>query len=460
MRILFAASGAVLVASLFFGGAARRDVMGNLVPVVLSCGLLAVSLYLSAARLKEDRFLRVLVAALVLLLVVQFILMPPSMWGVLPGRRELLQMYADSGVAAPWSALALRPAEAAQSVLALLPGLALCLSVISLTSEERLKLVFIMMAAAVVSVPVGMLQIMGEQSGPLYFFDVTNRGSAVGFFANRNHYAALFYCSLPFVAATFASRKQISGAPLWMLGAFAAFVMILGLSISGSRSALVLGPLALLASALYVAKTEVRELLKGRGGLVVAGVAILLVLPIALGAGLLAIFQRLEMQDLADDDRWTFAQVTLEAIRAYFPVGAGLGSFQQVYQLFEPPSTVSGALVNHAHNDWLELALELGLPGLALACAFVGWLVFALTRCGGQSGSEARLARAALVAVTLLVLHSLWDYPLRTIALSTLLGLCIGLTFRPGADVANREARGGHRRRGRSSKRRSAEAAA
>lgn len=450
MRILFLASGAILMASFFFGGAARRDVIGNLVPVALSCGLLALSLSLSARRLQEDRFLSALIGALLLLVVVQFIPMPPSLWGLLPGRGELLQTYANAGVAPPWSALALRPSEAAQSALAVLPGLALCLGVIGLTTEERLRLVFLVIGVAIVSVPVGMMQVLGGADGPLYFFDVTNQGSAVGFFANRNHYAALFFCSLPFIAATCATRREVFGAPLWTIGAFAVFVMILGMAISGSRSALVLGAFGLLFSALFVAKSEVREMLKGRAWLVVAGLAVL-ILPVAMGVGLLGIFQRLEAQDLAGDDRWTFWQITMTAIWTYFPTGAGLGSFEQIYQLFEPARTVGDAIVNHAHSDWLELVLELGVPGLALACAFVGWLVLAFRRHAEQLGYEARLARAALAAVTLLVLHSFWDYPLRTIALSTLLGLSIGLTFRPGEEVAKRHDRRRKRARTRSS---------
>ena len=37
----------------------------------------------------------------------------------------------------------------------------------------------------------------GEQS-PLRFFEFTNRTEAVGFFANRNHFAALIYCLIVF----------------------------------------------------------------------------------------------------------------------------------------------------------------------------------------------------------------------------------------------------------------------
>ena len=372
--------------------------------------------------------------------------MPPSLWGALPGRGELLDIYAQLGVSPPWASLALRPGEAARSALAVLPGAALCLAAIGLDRDQRQRLVFIVIGAAFVSMPLGMMQVLGGRESPLYFFDVTNIGSAVGAFANRNHFAAFFFCALPLVAAVFASRKQVAGAPLWMLGALLAFVMILGLSISGSRSALILGAAAVAASALFVAPTEIRDMMRGRLSLLGAGLAVVLVIPLSLGVGLLAILERFEAQDLADDGRVTFAKVTLDAIAAFFPLGAGLGSFQQIYQLREPVAAVTEPIVNHAHNDWLEVALELGLPGLALALAFTAWLALTATRTIWLAGPEGLLARAALVAIALLAVHSIWDYPLRTVALSALFGLCCGLTFRPGEPQVAR-ARPSRRRR-------------
>ena len=40
-----------------------------------------------------------------------------------------------------------------------------------------------------------------DQQSPLRFFEVTNPTEAVGFFANRNHFAALLYCLILFAAA-------------------------------------------------------------------------------------------------------------------------------------------------------------------------------------------------------------------------------------------------------------------
>ena len=452
MSLILLASGAVLTASFFFGGGAHRHV-SDLVPVLLACGLILLCLPSVLPRLREDGLLRAVLAGALIVLVLQFAPMPPSLWSALPGRGELLEMYAQSGVSPPWASLALRPGEAARSALAVLPGIALFLAVIGLDSNQRQKLVYIVIGAALVNMPLGMLQVLGGQESPLYFFDVTNLGSAVGVFANRNHYAAFFFCALPFVAAVFAGRKQISGAPLWMLGALMAFVMILGLSISGSRSALILGAAAIAASALFVARTEIREMMRGRLALVGAGLAVVLVIPLSLGVGLLAILKRFEAQDLAGDGRVTFAKVTLDAIAAFFPFGAGLGSFQQIYQLREPVTAVIEPIVNHAHNDWLEVALELGLPGLALGVAFMAWVALTVMRTIWLTDLDGRLARAALVAIALLAVHSIWDYPLRTIALSAVFGLCCGLTFRPGVSQVAQVRPSRRRRRKKSSRR-------
>ena len=460
MNATFLLSGAVLLASLFFGGGARRDILSDWIPVLLSCALLVVAYPSARHRLAEDRFFAALLIALLVVVLLQFIPLPPVIWGGLPGRTELTELFMQSGVAPPWSSLAVRSAEAARSAISLLPGLALCLATINLDSDQRQNLVYIVIAAALINAPLGMLQILGGPGSPLYFYRITNQGNAVGLFANRNHFAALFFCTIPFVVATFTSKKQIAGAPRWMLGAVAGFILVIGLSISGSRTALILGIVAVVLSVLFVARRELNELIRGRRALAALGVSALLIIPLAMGAGLLAIFQRFDTQDLVEDGRWTFAKITWDAIVSFLPVGAGLGSFQQLYQLREPAETVVQPIVNHAHNDWLEVTLELGLPGVLLAASSVVWMSLALKRAVGMPGTDGRVARAALIALLLLAIHSIWDYPLRTVALSALFGLCCGLTFRPGVAVAREEPGRKRRRRSNSSSRRSANATA
>ncbi len=422
-------SGAVLAASLFFGGGARRDLISDLIPILLSCPLLVLAYPKARLRLGEDRFFLVLLISFLAVIIAQFIPLPPSVWGALPGRAEILDLYAQSGVSPPWASLAIRPGEAAKSALAILPGLALCLAAITLDMAQRRILIVMAIVVALLNAPIGMMQLLGGTSTALYFYEVTNIGSAVGLFANRNHYASLFFCVIPFVAALFASRKQFSGAPSWLIGAICLIILLLGLSISESRSALILGAASLAASVAYVARGQIADLMKGRFAWATVGIVVVAMIPLGMGIGLLTILQRFDAEDLAGDGRVTFAKVTLDAIKAYFPVGSGLGSFQQVYQLREPANTVTEPIINHAHNDWLEVGLELGLAGLALGAAFIVWLAREILRGFSEEGSEGQLFRAALILISLLLIHSIWDYPLRTIAMSALFGLSCGLIF-------------------------------
>lgn len=451
MNSLFILSGGVLAASLFFGGGARRDTLGDLIPILMSCVLIGVAYPLARRPLAEAPLFRAVIFALIFVILLQFVPLPPVLWGALPGRAGLYETYVQSGVAPPWAALATRPFDAARSALSILPGLALCFSTICCDDSERRKLIMIVLGVAIISTPIGILQILGGQSSPLYFFDVTNWGVAVGFFANRNHFAALLYCALPFTVAIFALNKQMFGVSLWILGAATVFVLVLGLALSGSRSAVLLGGAAIVASGVYVARTEVLALIKGRLSWIGIALIVSLSLPLAMGVGLLAILRRFDAEDILDDSRWTFLQVSWDAFKSHFPTGAGLGSFERIYQLYEPAENVISLIVNHVHNDWLELALELGILGTLVAAPFICWWALAVVRFLSVKDVEGSLARAALTVIGLLAVHSIWDYPLRTVALSALFGLCCGLTF-PAPPSHQSENRLGHRRR-RSSRR-------
>jgi O-antigen ligase len=108
------------------------------------------------------------------------------------------------------------------------------------------------------------------------------------------------------------------------------------------------------------------------------------------------------------------------------PFGAGLGSFVKVYRLYESPDAVTTEYVIHAHNDYVELALELGLPGVILLLLFFGWwLVQSLAVWRKSEGGP--WARAASIASAAVLVHSLVDFPLRTAAISACFAMCVAL---------------------------------
>lgn len=82
--------------------------------------------------------------------------------------------------------------------------------------------------------------------------------------------------------------------------------------------------------------------------------------------------------------------------------------------------------VVHAHNDYLEVALELGLAGIVLTLLFLAWWAAAVWRTW-RTAEPGPFARAAAIASAGVLIHSLVDFPLRTAAIAACFGMCIAL---------------------------------
>jgi len=93
-------------------------------------------------------------------------------------------------------------------------------------------------------------------------------------------------------------------------------------------------------------------------------------------------------------------------------LGTGLGTLQSVYPRYE--SLYDGKVVNHAHNDYVEVLAETGVPG-ALCCLLFIALLFqsALARLRSSRGPlDFALRAGALVACAGLLVHSMVDFNL------------------------------------------------
>jgi O-antigen ligase len=93
-------------------------------------------------------------------------------------------------------------------------------------------------------------------------------------------------------------------------------------------------------------------------------------------------------------------------------LGTGLGTLQSVYPRYE--SLYDGKVVNHAHNDYVEVLAETGVPG-ALCCLLFIVLLFqsALARLRSSRGPlDFALRAGALVACAGLLVHSMVDFNL------------------------------------------------
>jgi hypothetical protein len=99
-----------------------------------------------------------------------------------------------------------------------------------------------------------------------------------------------------------------------------------------------------------------------------------------------------------------------------FPLwGTGLGTYEVVDVLLRRDGTDADRIFDHAENDYLEMLVEAGLPGLVAVATFVA-LTF---RCGlravrrHQGRPEGGLALGALVAFAAVAIHSFTDFGMR-----------------------------------------------
>ncbi len=125
--------------------------------------------------------------------------------------------------------------------------------------------------------------------------------------------------------------------------------------------------------------------------------------------------------------RQQMTKTSAAAAADFMPFGSGVGTFERVYQLYEDHDRFDvTAVVNHAHDDYLELALETGIPGVIVLLLFFAWWVRASWRAWTAPDADP-YARAAVIASAAILIHSLVDFPLRTAAISSCFALCLAL---------------------------------
>jgi hypothetical protein len=421
----------VLLVALTVGGAARQGLGSDSIPELVSLPLLAIAFPRAWPILKRSSTGLVLVFGVLALPFLQLIPLPYWLWSLLPGRQSVADILTTAGVSASWRPISLLPGATERSLFSLLPAVSIFLSVLCLDRDARKFVLLVAVGIGVLSAPLAMVQLVGGLDSGLYFFDVTNSNRGVGFFANANHFAAFEYSLLPLAAAALSELRLRS--LVFLLAAFGVVIpaLLFGLTLSGSRSAVILGSIALIAAVPVLLGPEIAKWGKNRA-LAVAAVMAIGIIPLMGGLGLTAILTRFATQDVAEDLRWVIAAETWRGILNYLPFGAGVGTFPRVYPLLESASSLVPEFVNRAHNDLLETLFEGGVGSLVLLLAFLVWFFITMRHSLFRDLEVVgRQARAGVIVIALLLVHSLWDYPLRTIALETLFAFCVALQFTP-----------------------------
>jgi len=416
---------AYLLACLILGGSAQ-GIWQNTLLQLAGLGIIAWAAATGDEPLpKSAQALMLILIAAFVIVVLQLIPLPASLWahGL---RMRIAEGYSLLGRPVPSLPLSLTPYASLSTLLAIIPPLAVFCAILRLGAFRASWLAAALLAGAVAGITLGALQVVAPgAASPWYLYHETNRGVAVGFFANANHMADLLVCGLPFIAALAAggrSRNIQRYSALLIILAGAALLLVVGIALNGSLAGYTLAVPAIAASILIVAPAQrsVRLPVAIIAGLALAA-AVAAMASTSIGSSRIG-----QEASGSVESRQEILKTTGRAIRDTMPFGSGLGSFVKVYPLYESADHVTPEYVVHAHNDYAELTLELGLAGVLLIGVFLAWWT-AAARAGWRTGGGGPYARAASIASAVILVHSVVDFPLRTAAISATFAMCLAL---------------------------------
>ncbi|WP_108812360.1 O-antigen ligase family protein [Sphingorhabdus sp. Alg231-15] len=431
----FYAFAAFFVILFFTGGGSRDDIQSLIVLRPLSALFCAYAVTVKATEQWNGRvFPLYAVGAFIILMVLQLIPLPPSIWTSLPGRQIFADIAIIAGIDQPWRPLSLSPSKTLNTLFSLTVPMAAVMLYLNLNQEYRNRAITVIMVLCVVSAFWSVLQLAGPSRSPLYLYQITNFGNGVGLFANRNHQAVMLTSTIVMLGWYAASqRPRAKLASLKFYASVAAiFVLIPLIFVTGSRAGLLLmvpgvafalffiyvGPYAaenlsrkIRSNKQQALRLAPRQVFLSLGVLTVAGIAALSVL---LSRSLA--YDRLFGGNGLSEQRIEVLPTLFKMIHDYMPWGSGFGSFEHVYKIYEPLELLSPRYLNQAHNDWLQYAIEGGIAALLIAAVVFIWFLKRLKDLAENWNHSKHSKYRAIMSIAVLLIFlaaSIIDYPLR-----------------------------------------------
>lgn len=357
---------------------------------------------------------------------VQLVPLPPVVWQALPQRDLVVESYAIAGIGTNvWAPYSLAPVRTLVAFASTIVPFAMITIGATLATREKVLLAITFTLAALTAFFLGAVQLSYGNTVAIIFDGRTAADVLYATFANRNSTGLMFILALCVLVGLPYSQDRA-----YLLAALSAAVLLaLGVILTQSRSSIVL----LLVPVLLGTTRAVVELVKRRAFAVSAmrlatafvalsACGLLLAVGGFVFAGGRAATSFARFAD-TNTDRPEMWEDGLYAAGEFWPFGAGTGTFDDVFQIFESLEYVSQQRAGRAHSDWIEIAIEGGVFSLVLAAAWLVWTIFALRRVDGHRW----LVLGAASAIFALAAQSLVDYPLRSQSLLCIAGLLVAL---------------------------------
>lgn len=409
---------AVLVAALLFGGASRIETGGAFLTRLVTLGAFVWLMWQRrTGTIRIERPAALIWLAMIALVLIQIIPLPYSIWTALPGR-ELAKASVDLVGEQPWGAISLTPARTLDALLMLLCAFVAYVIGSQLDAAARTMLLTVALGVMVVSAMLAIAQVGSGSQSPLYFYAITNRDAGVGFFSNANHLANFLSGGIVLTGWWLAQRASDRRAPttgeLFSAGLIVALFLV-AIFTTTSRAGTVFALIALCFAATFLPLRQLGispRLAIGGGlaALAAGATVVVLLLTGVLGSGAFSFTG-------GESERVALVPELLGIARDFLPFGTGVGSFDPIYRSYETRDGLQFAYLNQAHNEYLQILVELGIFGFVVLAAGLVWYArraWQAFRMAPESRTVARQQRAVAMAMVFVLLHSAGDYPLRT----------------------------------------------
>ena len=389
------------------------------------------------------------IAVLIAVPLLQRLPVPFALWSTLPGHEPYAQALRAVAEPPAWHAASINARATEYAWLAMLPPLAVFAMVQGLGRRQLRRLAVVFVAVALAEAVLGLMQLGAAPGSPLTLGNKFGGGAATGTYINKNHFAALMAMALPMLVALWAGEvvpardahgeilrehprhRDARLARRLMLSVFVV-VLVVALLFTRSRAGIGSGLMAFaLASLALVWNAGSRE---SRAVFGVVGVA---ALALALYVGLTPVLERFSPDELSLSyaGRLRIAAASVGAALDFLPLGSGLGTFADVFPRYQA-GTIPG-FVDHAHNDYAEAFLELGVGAIAAIVLLVAAYVMRwreLLR-APPSRSLGSLQVCAGLGMLALIVHAGFDFNFHIPANALYFAFLAGVFwFTPAAD--------------------------
>jgi len=205
-----------------------------------------------------------------------------------------------------------------------------------------------------------------------------------------------------------------------ILRSAAALTCLFALLLTGSRGGLLCSGMGLLVAMILMVVNKWKLPRWYILPLAMTGFALIVILANRLG--------RIASQGFIDDNRLSVYYLSLQAIRERPFLGAGAGTFPDLFPALRNNAISTWGVWDYAHSTILEIAFEMGIPVAAMIAIAALLSVFILLRAAVATSERAdRRVLAAIAGIaTLSYLHSTIDFSLQIPGYIIVFGILLG----------------------------------